>query len=599
MKKTRSLSLALILIASSTFSLFSQTNVGDIKYSQINSNGIAIGKAWNGNGFVYVNSTNITSSVVSSIAWNYIQGVQQNVAPTNSSFVFEGDSITYGFSQTNGSVPWTPYGAYGTVLTNLSFAKGCTSTIVAYNGRTSGSITGVTNTYSNNILFDYTNSIRALRPSTFGGSGGTNVYLNLMIGINDIFYTNSLLNIENNIQSFITQAHADGFKVILNTILDTTAPLYSTANPIQATIHQQLNSDIRANTFNTSTNATNTFGADYIWDANSALNDPTDTNVFFDNLHPTQYGQISLAKSLNSCLSSGGFNVTSPAPYNQNYTISGTLTNWGSATFQGGINVNSITNLVTINATGNSSMVQFGNLSNSINIGSTNTISTNGATIDNFGNTLYIDPAISGALRFATLHQTTITFGTNLTTFNGPISFPSGSIDSTGINVSNITNVVSINTNGSSSIIQFGSSANSINIGSASSLPANGATIDNYGSTLYIDPATSQPLRIATIHQSSVTFGTNVTTFNGPAVIVGGLTLTAGSNQFGGRVTLVNGNATITSSAITTSSVIVLSFATVNGANSYPQVVVSNGSAAIYGLTTDNGSYNWIVINRN
>ena len=66
-----------------------------------------------------------------------------------------------------------------------------------------------------------------------------------------------------------------------------------------------------------------------------------------------------------------------------------------------------------------------------------------------------------------------------------------------------------------------------------------------------------------------------------------------------GTVTLTSGGGTITSALIATTSVVVLSLVTSSGTpGTYtPLTKANNGSATITGLSTDNSTYNWRVIN--
>ena len=77
----------------------------------------------------------------------------------------------------------------------------------------------------------------------------------------------------------------------------------------------------------------------------------------------------------------------------------------------------------------------------------------------------------------------------------------------------------------------------------------------------------------------------------------GGIGLkTTGSNA--GTVILASGNGTITSNAITATSVIILTMKTSSGTPApwLPKPTVSTGSATVTGTSTDNSTYNWAVI---
>jgi lysophospholipase L1-like esterase len=82
----------------------------------------------------------------------------------------------------------------------------------------------------------------------------------------------------------------------------------------------------------------------------------------------------------------------------------------------------------------------------------------------------------------------------------------------------------------------------------------------------------------------------------------GTLLLKGGGNAASGTVTLSSGTGTITSSAITASSVILLSLKTSSGTpGAYlPLTTVSTGTCVVSGLSTDNSTYNWgeIIVNQ-
>ena len=78
--------------------------------------------------------------------------------------------------------------------------------------------------------------------------------------------------------------------------------------------------------------------------------------------------------------------------------------------------------------------------------------------------------------------------------------------------------------------------------------------------------------------------------------------LKGGSNAASGTVTLSSGTGTITSSAITASSVILLSLKASSGTpGAYlPLTTVSTGTCVVSGISTDNSTYNWgeIIVNQ-
>lgn len=74
------------------------------------------------------------------------------------------------------------------------------------------------------------------------------------------------------------------------------------------------------------------------------------------------------------------------------------------------------------------------------------------------------------------------------------------------------------------------------------------------------------------------------------------INVSGGSNTLAGTFTMSSGTASIVSSAITTSTVIVTSVKTSSGTLGLygPEVVVFSGSATVSGAATDNSTYNWI-----
>ena len=91
---------------------------------------------------------------------------------------------------------------------------------------------------------------------------------------------------------------------------------------------------------------------------------------------------------------------------------------------------------------------------------------------------------------------------------------------------------------------------------------------------------------------SSVSFAKNIVFPNAGNTV----SLKGGTNACSGTVQLTSGSGTISSTAITTSSVIILTLKTASGANSAPQVTAGSGSATVTGLSTDNGTYNWAML---
>ena len=127
--------------------------------------------------------------------------------------------------------------------------------------------------------------------------------------------------------------------------------------------------------------------------------------------------------------------------------------------------------------------------------------------------------------------------------------------------------------------------------------------------TFGVNDSTSAASSITGALVVATTFGTAATSVGigggninaGGTVTAGGLVtasagITVGGATYAGTVVLTAGAGTITSAAITTSSVIVLTLKTASGANTYPQILANAGTATITGLGTDAGTYNWRLI---
>lgn len=78
------------------------------------------------------------------------------------------------------------------------------------------------------------------------------------------------------------------------------------------------------------------------------------------------------------------------------------------------------------------------------------------------------------------------------------------------------------------------------------------------------------------------------------------ISLKGGSNAASGTVTLVAGTGTVTSTAITTSSVVWATLKTPGGTETFPPLItVSTGTAVFSANTLDSGTYNWGIVQVN
>ena len=278
-----------------------------------------IGQFFSANGFltngaigITNNSTNITLGLNS----NSTVPVLAQKTPA-SMHIFEGDSITAGTTTTNPAIQSYPY-----YFSQLSFA----SNAIIRNVAVAGSFisTNYATTNALDIAGRYSNNVYPLRPASHGGSGGAVVYLDLMIGINNVFGADT--NLITEINTYTTKAKSDGFTVVLATILDSSHLMGTNTT----SIHQQINNAIRAGVV----------ARDIIWDANTVLTDPYDTNEFStDGIHPLAIGNMALAQNLNSTLSAGGQFIGSPATKNIDIITGGVGSFQGNITSQGSLSV--------------------------------------------------------------------------------------------------------------------------------------------------------------------------------------------------------------------------------------------------------------------
>lgn len=197
-----------------------------------------------------------------------------------SDFIFEGDSITDGNT--------TAGAQYSDLFQTLSFAKDKGTT---FNFAVGGSTVA-------DVQSRYTGSVYPLRPSANGGTGAEIVYLFLMVGTNDLdtrFGNDTAANVITAITSYTQTAMADGFTVVLQTIL----PRISNQNGwnVQTEKYRQdINANIRRGSI----------PADIVADTESFVNDVTSGTMFHDGIHPAALGADMIAVYLNNVMNAGG-----------------------------------------------------------------------------------------------------------------------------------------------------------------------------------------------------------------------------------------------------------------------------------------------------
>jgi lysophospholipase L1-like esterase len=186
-------------------------------------------------------------------------------------FVFDGDSITYGYGTTTPATDSFP-----AQFMTMPFAA---NKLQYFNFGASGS-------YVADLVTRYAGSVKPHRPTANGGDGGKTSYLIIMIGINNLVRGDSAASIIAALDSYINTAVADGFTVVLSTLLPTTAALWSGYEFGRI----NLNNYIRDYHF----------AAQHVWDAAATLDRPQDGLAFGDGVHPTRLGGYSLARDLNN-----------------------------------------------------------------------------------------------------------------------------------------------------------------------------------------------------------------------------------------------------------------------------------------------------------
>jgi len=218
--------------------------------------------------------TFVNDLVVGSTVLDATRGV---VAPTNSNFVWEGDSITSGYGLSAGQ-DW----ASRAMLGNWFIGRGTKTNLAVSGSKTQD----VLNRYA---------AVHALSPAVTANAG----YFFLLAGINDLAHTtDSGLVIYGRLQSLWSQAQADGYKVVAATV---TGMQGLTAD--RELQRQALNLSIR-----TSSNW------DYLLDLDAVLPDPSDTTFYQDGLHPTASGAVLLGRTAANLMPSSTVSSQNTAP---------------------------------------------------------------------------------------------------------------------------------------------------------------------------------------------------------------------------------------------------------------------------------------------
>ena len=191
------------------------------------------------------------------------------VAPNNSNFVFEGDSITSGYGLTTPATQSWPAQTDGQKW---------------FSGRGTVTNNAVSGSKTSDILSRYAASDHPLSPAVTHKPG----YFFVLAGINDVNNTlDSAATIFARLQSIWSAAAADGYVVIGATVM----PMQGIYDA-QETKRQQLNLLIRSGT-----------GWNYLLDADQMLSDGTDTNIYqTGGLHPNQTGALLLAQGAASLM---------------------------------------------------------------------------------------------------------------------------------------------------------------------------------------------------------------------------------------------------------------------------------------------------------
>lgn len=289
------------------------TPAGNIQTGDVNANGHAITNAAN------VATANLNVSTLAALPANTTLGgtnfgtaaataaVTGSVDPrtmnlNGCAFVFEGDSITFGFTL---SSPTTQ--CFGYLASQMPFFKGHGT---YFNDAVTGSTIAPGTNGGNNISDRYVANVKPLRPAANGGSGGPRAYLFLMIGTNDIDALGDTgAQVISALNTYIAQAQSDGFTVILSPI---TPRSNFTAGSVMEGYREQVNAAIRLGQNATAGSAT-VVPSNGVLDYASTLANAGNTALYGDGLHPTALGHQLIANYINSAMTAGGSQLT-PLP---------------------------------------------------------------------------------------------------------------------------------------------------------------------------------------------------------------------------------------------------------------------------------------------
>jgi lysophospholipase L1-like esterase len=353
------------------------TPTGNIQTGDVNANGHAITNAAN------VATTNLNVSTMAALPTNTTLGgtnfyaavrtVAGSIDPramnlNGCAFIFEGDSITYGFNTASPTTDCFGYLAsqmpffknhgtyYNDAVSGATIAagtsggqtvtgswSGTTTTItlttspsapagpMSVTGTnipagTTGTLSGPTLTLSqpttgsgssvsitlggNNISDRYASQVRPYRPAANGGSGGPRAYLFLLIGTNDINVLGDTgAQVISALNTYIAQAQSDGFTVIVSPITPRTG---FTAGSTAEGYREQVNAAIRLGA-NAATSGSTVVANNGVLDYANTLSNAGNTALYGDGLHPTALGHQLIANYINSAMTAAGSQL-SPLP---------------------------------------------------------------------------------------------------------------------------------------------------------------------------------------------------------------------------------------------------------------------------------------------
>lgn len=211
------------------------------------------------------------------------------IDPVNTSFVFEGDSITAGNTISGYK--------YSSVFKQLPYAvnRGSVS-----NTAIGGSVVCPSpyDPAAAVIGGRYASAVRPLRPKANGGSGADVVYLFVLIGTNDLdlrYGQKTATQVISSLTDYCNTAIADGFRVVLQTIIPRTIT-YPYYMPAQEADRVAINEAIKRGSIPC-----------YSWiDTAMCMGDTGNAGIYQDDIHPTQFGARIIANFLDHEMRFGG-----------------------------------------------------------------------------------------------------------------------------------------------------------------------------------------------------------------------------------------------------------------------------------------------------